>query len=151
MERWKEIKGYEDRYKVSNYGRVWSKKHKKIMKQSITPQYSEYPWIGLIDDDGKIKSWFVHRLVALHFVKNDDTDNKTIINHIDENKQNARWDNLEWCTTEYNLNYSNTRASRCKKVIYRGVEYKSITEFCLKNSLEYYSAMKILKEESEVA
>ena len=120
------------------------------MKQTITPGYSEYPWVGLIDDDGRVKSWFTHRLVALHFVQNDDPDNKKVINHIDEDKQNPRWDNLEWCSSSYNIRY-NTNNKRCKKVVHEGIEYNSITEFCLKNDLEYYSAMKILKEYDEVA
>ena len=142
-EKWKNIVGYENRYKISNLGRVWSKRHKKIMKISLTP--NGYPWVGLFDDDGKITSCYLHRLVATHFVENDDAENKTIINHIDENKCNPRADNLEWCTQAYNLSYGKSGTCRNKQIIYQGIKYESITECLEQNNITYYELIKNVK------
>lgn len=58
--------------------------------------------------DGKRhKSIFVHRLVALAFVKNENKDLFTVVNHIDENKENNASTNLEWCTQKMNCNHGN--------------------------------------------
>lgn len=46
----------------------------------------------------------VHRLFAVAFVPN--PNKLPCVNHKDENKQNWNPDNLEWCTTAYNNNYS---------------------------------------------
>lgn len=49
----------------------------------------------------------VHRLVALSFIHNPRPDVFNQINHLDENKQNNRVENLEWCDSKYNVNYGN--------------------------------------------
>lgn len=51
------------------------------------------------------RHYFVHRLVALLYVKNCELHKNNQINHIDENKVNNRKENLEWCDEEYNQNY----------------------------------------------
>lgn len=56
-----------------------------------------------LSHNGKKKSIAVHRLVARAFIGN--PYNLPEINHIDEDKTNNRADNLEWCTTAYNLTY----------------------------------------------
>lgn len=57
--------------------------------------------------DGKFKMKYIHRLVAEAFVPN--PDGYPIINHIDENKLNNHSYNLEWCTAEYNCNYTSKK------------------------------------------
>ena len=46
--------------------------------------------------------YFIHRLVALHFVKNEDEDKYIEVNHIDNNRLNNKFDNLEWVTPKQN-------------------------------------------------
>ena len=112
MEEWRDIKGYEGKYQVSNLGRVKSLKdshgnyREKIL--SNTPTKDGYLTVGLYKK-GKSKPYKVHRLVAEAFIEN--TNNHPIINHKDENKQNNRVDNLEWCTYQYNNTYG-TRTKR---------------------------------------
>lgn len=110
-ETWKEIEGYNGKYEVSNLGRI-----KSYMKDSIngkilkgTKDWKGYSKCTLTDGSGKIKIWFVHRLVALAFIPN--PFNLPQVNHIDENKANNNVDNLEWCTNEYNHRYG-TRDKR---------------------------------------
>ena len=100
-EEWQSIKGYEDRYKVSNMGRVRSRT--KILKTSEGSKY-----VHVILNDGNVdhrKTVSVHRLVAEAFVPNPCPGEFRYINHKDENKRNNRADNLEWCTAKYNLHY----------------------------------------------
>ena len=53
--------------------------------------------------NGKAKRYQIHRLVAKAFIKN--SENKPTVNHIDGNKLNNVVDNLEWCTSYYNMTY----------------------------------------------
>lgn len=61
-----------------------------------------YQRIGLCKDS-KQRWFYVHRLVANAFIEN--KANLPQLNHIDENKLNNAVSNLEWCTSEYNINY----------------------------------------------
>lgn len=99
-EQWKQIKGYEGLYEISNHGRVRSF-HKKpfIMKQWM--HYKGHMFIHL-NNMGRRK-FFVHRLVALAFIPN--PENKDVVNHIDSNKANNLVTNLEWMTGAENTRY----------------------------------------------
>lgn len=93
-EMWKDIKGYEELYWVSNLGRVKSKR--KILK----PINSEYLKVGL-SKNGIQTTKYIHRLVAETFLGKSDLQ----VNHKDENKHNNCVDNLEWITFKENMNY----------------------------------------------
>ena len=108
---WKEIKGYEGKYKISNYGEVvslprYKQNHSKLqevpMKQ-IKPYINKkngYVYVFLCNG-GKYKNVRLHRIVAETFLDNPNNYNQ--INHIDGNKQNNKVDNLEWCNSSYNV------------------------------------------------
>ena len=105
MEEWRDVVGYEGKYKVSNFGRVKSLNYRHTGKEGImksTPDKDEYERIGLYKN-GKREMFGVHRLVAEAFIPN--PDNLPQVNHKDENPSNNHVDNLEWCTCEYNNNY----------------------------------------------
>ena len=102
-EEWKQIviNDVQYDYLISNHGRVFSLKSQKIKKQTKTKD--GYCKINL-NKNGKSYTFLIHRLVAIHFILNDD-ETKTEVNHIDENKENNHVENLEWCTREYNMSY----------------------------------------------
>ena len=50
------------------------------------------------------KNFYAHRLVAKHFILNDKLLKE--VNHIDGNKQNNNYSNLEWCTTQENTKHA---------------------------------------------
>ena len=108
-EEWKDIKGYENEYQVSNLGRVKSLKSNIIMKQNLNKKYNRYSI--MLWKNGKSKRFWVARLVAKAFVFNPNPDIFTQVNHKDENKTNNNSDNLEWCTVAYNNTYG-TRLQR---------------------------------------
>lgn len=98
-EIWKDIKGYEGMYMVSNYGRVSSLRSRlmKIMTPSVTAKgYLRVSFhMRLI-----CKQYMVHRLVALAFIPN--VNGAPEINHKNGDKKDNRVSNLEWCTSKEN-------------------------------------------------
>lgn len=92
---------YEN-YSVSNFGRIKNNKKDLILKQSKTSMgyltvvlYNKNA-ISIRNSGKKIA---VHRLVALYFVNG---DTSLIVNHIDGNKENNHYKNLEWVTHSEN-------------------------------------------------
>lgn len=123
MEIWKDIKGYEGFYQISNLGRVRSLDRyvncligiKALRKGKIlTQNYNNkgYKRVSLCKN-GKHKNFQVHRLVAEAFIPN--PDHLPCINHKDEDKTNNHVDNLEWCSVEYNSNYGTAIERRSEK------------------------------------
>lgn len=122
QEIWKDIKGYEGLYQVSNLGRIRSTD--KIVKRGkngdyfrkgiiLKPQKSKNGYLVCkLSKNGICPSKNIHRLVAEAFI--DNPNNYPCINHKDENKQNNIVDNLEYCSYEYNNNYG-TKKERIKE------------------------------------
>lgn len=108
-EVWRDCKGYEDRYQVSNMGRIWSIVSQRYLLGS--PDKDGYLKVNLTAKNGKKKTERIHRLVALAWLPN--PSGLPVVNHKDENKQNNNIDNLEWCDVSYNNIYSKGKAVRC--------------------------------------
>ena len=103
MEIWKDIKGYEGRYKISNYGNIFSVRKGINMKVSLHKK--GYCKIKLYKN-GINKSYWVHRLVLETFNEIKDM-NKLQVNHKNEIKTDNNLSNLEWCTAKENINHGN--------------------------------------------
>lgn len=101
-EIWKDIKGYDGIYKVSNLGRIKSIRNNKILKLYKNKKNN---YISVhFSLKNKQKNIRVHRLVAQAFIPN--MLNKPYINHKDGNKQNNNANNLEWCTQKENVQHA---------------------------------------------
>jgi len=102
-EEWKDIDGYENNYRVSNKGRIYSKKRKKILK--LYTDKRGYLRIDLYSK-GIGKQFVVHRFVAKGFIKNKNPKEYNCVNHLNGKKNDNRSKNLEWCTHEQNMNHA---------------------------------------------
>nr|DAE52097.1 MAG TPA: homing endonuclease [Caudoviricetes sp.] len=112
-EVWKDILGYEGIYQVSNLGNIKSLSREvampnggvRLIKELIKVPSTDndgYYHVGL-SQNGKMKTFTIHRLVALHFLEINPS--KNIVNHIDEDKNNNKAENLEWVTHTENMNH----------------------------------------------
>lgn len=105
-EVWKDIPGYEGRYQVSNLGNVRSLNWRltgQTKNLFLKPHNQGYLQVELADN-GKRKTYMVHRLVAICFV--DGYTEGMLVNHKNENRTDNRAENLEWCTQSYNTAYT---------------------------------------------
>jgi hypothetical protein len=91
MEEWKIVSGFSD-YKVSNQGRIYSVRQNKIMKLKSNGVYKNIA----LHKDGTPHYRYIHRLVAMEFCSN--PQNKPMVNHLDGDKLNNNYWNLEWVT-----------------------------------------------------
>lgn len=150
-EIWKDIDGYEGFYQVSNYGevrsidrRVKNKNGERVAKGRILAQVtmtSGYKTVNLFKKNrGKI--CLVHRLVAAAFLPNDNA--LAEVNHKDENKQNNRADNLEWCDRMYNVHYGSGIKRNALKRIGKPVGEQPICQYTADGVFmkRYESALK---------
>jgi len=106
-EEFRDIKGFEGRYQVSNLGRVYSLPKQKgvsyvnsdsplmVLKNNLST--TGYYRVNL----GRGNMFMIHRLVAESFIPK--IDGKKCVNHKDGDKLNNHIDNLEWCTQGENI------------------------------------------------
>lgn len=148
-EEWRDIKGYEGLYQVSNLGRVRSldrytksrwgtQKLEKGIIMKLSYDRDGYQIICL-RRDAKNSRFRVHRLVAEAFI--DNPYNYPLINHKDENKANNCVNNLEWCSHKYNVNYGSCIEKRIKKT--RNDPHRSKAIRCIETGIIYPSIMEV--------
>lgn len=104
-EDFKRIKGFEQEYFISNYGRVVRiLKNGEFREKKATKNHNGYYRVFLWKDS-KRKTVRVHRLVAEHFIENEDCFLNTDVHHKNEDKSDNYFENLEWTTHIKNLGY----------------------------------------------
>ena len=155
VETWTDVKGYENLYQSSTFGRArsvdrWVKDTNgslrfckgKILKPCINGR--GYFQVALYKN-GKKKIHLVHRLIAEAFLPN--PDNLPCVNHRDECKTNNNVENLEFCTYEYNNTYG-TRIERIAEKNTNGKQCKPILQYTLDGQFvrEWASATQAERE-----
>lgn len=154
-EVWKDVKGYEGYYQVSNMGRVKSLISNKILSQYQGNTGYMYLRFGKCNHSKKMLM-LVHRLVAEAFIPN--PNNLPQVGHKDETKTNNRAENLEWTVSLDNNNTEQhckrisqgrkgsklSQTPKYNKVICDDVMYPSLTAFCRNNSLNTPSVWRWL-------
>jgi len=111
-EVWKDIKGYEGLYRISNYGNVFN-----IIKNNLQNKYLKgrgvYYNVVSLNKNKHNTQFLVHRLVLMHFGRMPLPGEES--NHIDFNPLNNRIDNLEWVTSSQNSLHSREHMSKAKQ------------------------------------
>ena len=146
-EIWRDIKGFEGLYQVSNLGRVKSLKRSYRVKEKILKPYTNswgYYQVGLHKNSIR-KMYLVHRLVWEAF--NGHIPEGLQVNHLDERPINNRLENLNLMTCKENNNYG-TRNERIAKKHINGKKSKPVLQFTIEGILikEYPSIIQAGRE-----
>lgn len=130
MEEWKDIRGYEGLYQVSNEGRVKSLERvvecgnqygrfiRCYAERILEPQndYGDEHQFVFLSKNGKQTKKYVHALIATAFIPN--TNGYTIVHHKDHNPFNNRIENLEW-TNRIEHMREHDNLDKPKRIVYQ--------------------------------
>lgn len=132
-EIWKDIQGYEGKYKVSNTGKVKSikrtvehsgSKTRTFPETLLKPNKVAFDYLQVtLYKEGKRKCRYIHNLVMESFVG--DKQEGYEVNHKDEDKSNNQLNNLEYITIKENNNYG-TRIKRMSEANKNGKKSKKV-------------------------
>ena len=135
MEIWKDINNYEGLYQISNEGNVKSLdksynvgyggiKHQEEIILKPTYVGNGYLHVCLCKNGNK-EYKRIHRLVAEAFIPN--PNGYPTVNHKDENPENNKVENLEWCTQLDNVRHSSEHMKHKKGITHSNTGEKYIT------------------------
>jgi hypothetical protein len=142
-ESFKFIKGFE-KYMVSDYGRVFSIKSHKFLKPHIN---SKGYYLVNLYNNGIVKHFRIHRLVALHFLEN--PENKKCIDHINGNIKDNTINNLRWaslCENSHNAKIRKDNTTGIKGVYFNKELNKYCVQIRIKNKRKHIGCFNSLEE-----
>ena len=92
-----------DKFEISNNGQLKNVETGTIYKQHINKEGYNQVCVSL-GGRNKKKVFKIHKAVAETFIEN--PENKNTVNHIDGNKNNNSYKNLEWATLSENIKHA---------------------------------------------
>jgi hypothetical protein len=87
-------------YTFTDDGRVFNERYDRELKPYVS-HTTGYLYVTLKHADGRYRPTSLHRIVAKLFVPN--PEHLPFVHHIDHNKQNPHYTNLEWTTNQINV------------------------------------------------
>lgn len=135
IEIWKDIKGYEGSYQVSNHGRVKSLRFRNCKRDLILKPILKKTGYYVISLQNK--QFHIHKLVAEAFVFNPNGYN--VVDHINTDTSDNRAENLRWCTVKENVNNPLSAQKRIDSIrrIFKGkrgietAKFRAVYQFSL--------------------
>lgn len=146
-EIWKDIPGYEGRYKASNLGRILSliKYNNNRNKDTIIGEKcvdkQGYCTVSLRKEKNKRKTYKVHRLIAMTFLS--DYKEELTVDHIDNNKTNNNVKNLRMCSLKDNIRNPNSSHIKSCRIYFNNGEIKEFPSAA--SADEYFGTYKLIK------
>lgn len=139
VESFRPVPGFEELYECSTHGTI--KSVDRITPHNarrngvvLSPKFNRGGYMQVtLYKFGKQKMITVHRLVALTWV--DGYFEGAVINHIDEDKTNNHYTNLEWCTIAHNNQHSKTKNYKVVSPDNKEFEINNMRAFCRDNGL----------------
>ena len=129
LEEFREVKGYEGIYEVSNFGSVKSLSREKLIRgkypflskeKTLKAGVNAYGYLQVsLHKNGKKSTKKIHKLVAIAFSGHIADGYKVCVDHIDNNKLNNHVSNLQLISARENV----TKDSKNKYSKYKGVSY----------------------------
>lgn len=111
----KDIIGFEGLYKITSEGKVIKLASKKRLVNGKYMDLPErelsvskrvgYPTVALYKN-GKQHTKLMHRLMAIHFIPNDNPLIKNEVNHRNKDIMDYSLENLEWCSRSENMKHA---------------------------------------------
>ena len=161
-EKWKYIENTNNLYQISNYGRIKAKakkvnagliNNKQVLRKEriIKLQKNNLGYLHTsISVNHMFKNINIHREVAKAFIPN--PNNLPVVNHKDENPSNPRFDNLEWCTHKYNINYKNRNNKASKTMLEKEDYFNRINQYDLDgNFIKQWRSIKNIEKNIKIS
>lgn len=135
--KWKKIVGYEN-YEVSTTGHIRRVGSSTFLRPCLRNGYlSVNLW-----KDNKGKNFYIHRIVAEAFLSR--VEGFNVVNHKDEDRLNNHVDNLEWCTSQYNNEYSLAKTWSIVSPTGEVLTVTNLSKFCKENNLNTSSMYEVM-------
>lgn len=113
MEIWKDIKGYEGIYIISNLGNIKSLGNNKSKKEkNLKPAISSTGYLNVVlSKKGKKNTKTIHQIVAESFLNHTPCGYELVVNHINFNRLDNRLENLEIVSQRQNANKNHLKST----------------------------------------
>jgi hypothetical protein len=143
-ETWKTVK-YAENYEISDQGNIRTKKNNRLLKINYErlKETNTRARPGLTSN-GKLKQYYLHRIVAEHFL--DNPNNLPEVNHKDGDFYNNKLENLEWISKIDNMRHA--VLTNCIKNKYRTKIKATNNET---NEIRYFESITSCSNELEIA